>query len=296
MSGRPPSVTNIKKVCFRCRYEIRICYPYKEVRKMYVYRSKEQKSSQPIQRLKTYTIQDFTVSAAAPYTVTPLDARLMADAQHIDARKRILHRDAAFAPKRIGYIPSKGSAAEQAGIQHLQPIVPAESLILVGHGGPPVSAVLEGTFGNYRAGELALLFEINNILPVGYSGEIYLDGCDTGQRFLNQQGTSYIEHFKQELKAAYFAAGVNLGNFTVKGNIGEAYTQVSGRERVDVSAVNMDQFNDRVGELLRNDVGNHYHAKYDTNAFGRVTGTHVRLADAGGTRGEVLGKAGKLVV
>lgn len=263
---------------------------------MYIYKSKEQKSSQPIQRLKTYTIQDFTVSAAAPFTVTPLDAQLMTDAQHIDARKRVLHRDAAFVPKRIGYIPSRGSAAEQAGIQYMDPIAPAESLILVGHGEAPVSAAQEGTFGDYRAGELALLFEVNNILPVGYSGEIYLDGCDTGQRFLNQQGTSYIEHFKQELQAAYLAASVNLGNFTVKGNIGEALTQVAGRERIDISAVNMDQFNDKVGELLRNDVGNHYHAKYGTDASGRVTGTHVRLADAGGTRGEVLGKAGKLVV
>ncbi|EEG73635.1 hypothetical protein CLOHYLEM_06317 [[Clostridium] hylemonae DSM 15053] len=271
-------------------------YPYKEVRRMYRYDSKKQRTSQPIQRLKTYTIQDFTVSAAVPHTVTPLDANLMTNAQNIDARKRVRPRDAAFAPKNIGFIPSKGSAAVHAGIQNLQGIAPAESLILVSHGEPPESAVLEGEFGGYRAGELALLLQFNNILPANYSGEIYLDGCDTGQRFQNQQGTSYIEHFKQELQAAYAAANVNLGNFTVKGNIGEAVTTAAGRERIDISAVNMDQFNDRARELLRNDAGNHYHGKYGVAASGHVTGTHLRWTDAGGTRGQVLGKAGKLVV
>jgi hypothetical protein len=98
-----------------------------------------------------------------------------------------------------------------------------ELLIIVSHGSLSIS---ESLFAGNNAGNLAEI--ISKILPDNYSGQIYLDGCNTGLK-PGMDGifrSSYAEEFKEHLKTYFFTKYNKITNFTVKGNLGEAVTMI----------------------------------------------------------------------
>lgn len=105
-----------------------------------------------------------------------------------------------------------------------------ETLILVSHGLRYLPF-----FGFRTPYFLARKLFNSNILPVGYQGEIYLDGCYTGEPgpfgHLGD-GSSFAERFKVALNNLY--NNNPLGQFTVKGNLGATWTSPQGREYNDL--------------------------------------------------------------
>lgn len=116
---------------------------------------------------------------------------------------------------------------------HGNQILRDESLILVSHGARYIPI-----FGyNFPSGLAKKLYNAH-ILPLGYRGEIYLDGCHTGEPgpfgHLGD-GTSYAERFKRELiKLSTRGMFPIFGHFTVKGNLGATWTSPQGREYNDL--------------------------------------------------------------
>jgi len=107
-----------------------------------------------------------------------------------------------------------------------------ETLILVSHGARYIPI-----FGYRFPGGLAQRLYNANILPLGYSGEIYLDGCHTGEPGPFGRlgdGSSFAERFKVALNNLANANNHALGQFTVKGNLGAARTSIAGREYIDL--------------------------------------------------------------
>jgi hypothetical protein len=79
-----------------------------------------------------------------------------------------------------------------------------EPLIVIGHGQPVGYGIQANEFAGYTAVNLATL--VAGILPKGYQGEIFLNGCYTAQKsegygFLAKAGISYIDHFSAKLKS-----------------------------------------------------------------------------------------------
>ncbi len=102
-----------------------------------------------------------------------------------------------------------------------------ELLLIVSHGARYIPF-----FALKTPALLANELYFSGIFPMGYNGEIYLDGCHTGEPGLGGHlgdGSSYVERFQQaliNLSVAHGGVGINplLGGFTVKGNLGAAVT------------------------------------------------------------------------
>lgn len=114
------------------------------------------------------------------------------------------------------------------------PVGGNENLILVSHASMPHGAVLPN-FGGYNPTALANRLNVSGLLPNPYTGEIYIDGCNTARDEPGHPNTSYISLFDIALR--------NLGytQHRVKGNLGLAATQPDGREAI---TVNQDNYND----------------------------------------------------
>lgn len=115
----------------------------------------------------------------------------------------------------------------------------SENMLIVSHGEKPdrgffaflLSFLSEPIcFAGFTPQQLASI--IVSIIPNGYTGEIYLDGCYTGVPIRNLlDGSSFAEQFGTELKNKLKVLGKNA-NFTVKGNLGACATLSSGKEAV----------------------------------------------------------------
>lgn len=110
-----------------------------------------------------------------------------------------------------------------------------ENMMIVSHGARP----LVGFLRDFAIGSPAnLASRIVSIIPDGYTGEIYLDGCHTGEptALINPKlndGTSYAECFGKELVKLLKKFKKNA-HFTVKGNLGAATTTLEGREKIEL--------------------------------------------------------------
>lgn len=111
--------------------------------------------------------------------------------------------------------------------QQANQLTQSELLLLVSHGSRPIfrwTGFLDRFAGKSPNGLATELFN-SNIFPtnINYTGQIYLDGCHTGEPSMFgtlNDGSSFAERFKQSL--------LNLGlpnTFTVKGNLGAAITE-----------------------------------------------------------------------
>jgi hypothetical protein len=113
-----------------------------------------------------------------------------------------------------------------------RPLGRSERLIVVAHGAPPKEAGLLWSglprMGGYEPQPFAAV--LVKILPEGYSGTIYLDGCYTGRRLAYRPGTSFIELCAAAL--AVLRPGLDV---SVSGNIGISRTNEDGYEWVILS-------------------------------------------------------------
>lgn len=113
-----------------------------------------------------------------------------------------------------------------------RPLGRSERLIVVAHGAPPKEAGLLSSglprMGGYEPQPFAAM--LVKILPEGYSGTIYLDGCYTGRRLAYRRGTSFIELCAAAL--AVLRPGLDVN---VSGNIGISRTNDDGYEWVILS-------------------------------------------------------------
>lgn len=113
-----------------------------------------------------------------------------------------------------------------------RPLGRSERLIVVAHGAPPKEAGLLWSglprMGGYEPQPFAAM--LVKILPEGYSGTIYLDGCYTGRRLAYRRGTSFIELCAAALAVLRPGLDVNLS-----GNIGISRTNDDGYEWVILS-------------------------------------------------------------
>ncbi|MCR4768744.1 MAG: hypothetical protein K5874_00785 [Bacteroidaceae bacterium] len=121
------------------------------------------------------------------------------------------------------------------------PIAVNETVVIVSHGELPNIDENQQFFASMNATAMALY--LRNILPPGYTGQIYLDGCYTGQPVaaLND-GTSYAERVKRYL------IGMGFTGFTIKGNLGEIRIDGIGKGHVKVDNSNIGFLNQRILE------------------------------------------------
>ena len=119
------------------------------------------------------------------------------------------------------------------------PIAVNETLIIVSHGGLPNMDENQQFFAGMNAPAMALY--LRRILPPGYTGQIYLDGCYTGQPVaaLND-GTSYAERVKRYL------TGLGFTGFTIKGNLGQIRIDDIGIGHVMIENSNIGFLNQRI--------------------------------------------------
>lgn len=120
-----------------------------------------------------------------------------------------------------------------------------EDMIIVSHGVRP----LVGFLRVFALGSPAkLASRIISIIPDSYTGEIYLDGCYTGEptALINPKlndGTSFAECFGKKLVKLLKKSGKNA-NFTVKGNLGAAKTKYEaeheGKEEITLDRKSRD--------------------------------------------------------
>jgi hypothetical protein len=108
-------------------------------------------------------------------------------------------------------------------------LVNGEELRIVAHGSAPslpsfLNSGLPSLGGEAPA---ALATKVAGLFPVGYAGQIYMNGCYTATRLGFKAGTSYIELFAQAL-----AQQRSDIKFVVTGNLGPAATMGSGKERI----------------------------------------------------------------
>lgn len=187
------------------------------------------KNGETVQRVKTIVIESL-LSIFKP-------THLTRDAQNVNRRKHYIslglgniHYNYAINPS---IIPNQmlGTSAPRPvsrNFTNTGTVGINETLILVSHGARYVPI-----FAYRTPGWLARDIFNSNILPIGYSGQIYLDGCHTGEPGLLgslRDGTSFAEKFKSELIGLSHAI---YGNFTVKGNLGAAMTSGWGTEWIE---------------------------------------------------------------
>lgn len=192
----------------------------------------EGNKAKPIQRVKTIAIE------MLPF----IETHVSHDADYVNIRKHYtslnLGRDYYnYAYANITPIPPVGLVfapvhkPKSNSFGHVNTIGIHEKLILVSHGFRYIPI-----FAFRTPSMLARKVFNSNILPFGYDGQIYLDGCHTGEPgFLGtlRDGSSFAEKFKNEL-LRLSNRGVNMyGNFTVKGNLGTANTSFWGTEWIE---------------------------------------------------------------
>lgn len=173
----------------------------------------------PIQCVRTIVIEAF------PF----LPTYLTFNAITINNRKHGIHWQQFLNnggnPQMVPMISNVGTFSNPGGT-----INQNETLILVSHGSRYLPF-----FGFRTPFFLARKLFNSNILPIGYQGEIYLDGCYTGEPgpfgHLGD-GSSFAERFKVALNNLY--NNNVLGQFTVKGNLGATQTNRHGREYNDL--------------------------------------------------------------
>ena len=116
-----------------------------------------------------------------------------------------------------------------------------ENMIIVSHGARP----LVGFLRYFAVGSPEkLASRIVSIIPDGYTGEIYLDGCHTGEptALFNPKlndGTSFAECFGKELVKLLKKSKKNA-SFRVKGNLGSAITTDEGKEKIELDEKSRD--------------------------------------------------------
>lgn len=129
-----------------------------------------------------------------------------------------------------------------------------ETLILVSHGSNPLP-IFGPIFGKYNPKGLATRLLKKGIIPTGYSGLIYINGCNTanGKKDYND-GTSFISLFKNEMVNIFTEN--QLGTFHVKGNLGEASTISSveednrGKDSIIFTQNTINQLRTRIYEVI----------------------------------------------
>ena len=111
-----------------------------------------------------------------------------------------------------------------------------EDILLVSHGSAP-SFFFKSQFADYSAKNLAK--KIFKILPNGYNGLIYLDGCYTGKPYKKiDDGTSFAERFGNAL-VKLASLNKKRMKFRVKGNLGSAGTNGDGKEAITIDNDNI---------------------------------------------------------
>lgn len=241
---------------------------------MYIYEEK------PIQRVKTYIVHDFVrkTDKRKEYTESniPKDQILWENARDIQEYmiEKSLGKGKREQNRAIGNILV--SDADESKFFNKEDIGKEEPLIFVGHGvevlkGTQEHKLLFGVNGadgtkGYTASQLAVV--VRGLLPDGYSGMIYLDGCHTGEKLFENKKKSFVDYFAMEL-----GKDTRLGNFVVKGNIGAAHTEGKDRssgqessvepgEYVKITKENVQQFIDNIREIIRELPGEEQGIKY----------------------------------
>ncbi|MBR4589874.1 MAG: hypothetical protein IKO36_04340 [Bacteroidaceae bacterium] len=190
-------------------------------------------SGNTIQRLRTIAIE--TEFAPENQHVVELADRInthkhLKKDEHSSLRGDVAPSDMALNPIEI----------ENNSPNHA-PIAVNETVVIVSHGELPNIDENQQFFASMNATAMALY--LRNILPPGYTGQIYLDGCYTGQPVaaLND-GTSYAERVKRYL------IGMGFTGFTIKGNLGEIRIDGIGKGHVKVDNSNIGFLNQRILE------------------------------------------------
>lgn len=190
-------------------------------------------SGNTIQRLRTIAIE--TEFAPENQHVVELADRInthkhLKKDEHSSLRGDVAPSDMALNPIEI----------ENNSPNHA-PIAVNETVVIVSHGELPNIDENQQFFASMNATAMALY--LRNILPPGYTGQIYLDGCYTGQPVaaLND-GTSYAERVKRYL------TGLGFTGFTIKGNLGEIRIDGIGKGHVKVDNSNIGFLNQRILE------------------------------------------------
>jgi hypothetical protein len=162
-----------------------------------------------VQRVKTIAIE-----------TALLGGHIHTDAQRADSRKQNTRhggggRNITYLNFHLGF----GNIPNMAGQLNVN-----ELLLIVSHGNRPIALLpFLLLFGDKTPTSLAQQLWNSGIFPIGYHGQIYLDGCHTGEPAGTiGDGTSYAERFKQAL--VNLSGNPHLGGFTVKGNLGAAST------------------------------------------------------------------------
>lgn len=141
-----------------------------------------------------------------------------------------------------------------------------ELLILVSHGSRPTNRNRDPVFGNMTPEVFAQKIHILGILPQNYQGQIYLDGCHTGEPIGNlYDGTSFAERFKLKLETFNV-----YGNFSVKGNLGAATTGYNpdlypmGTEWIEADERSRELMYENAGNMINasNSFSQHGHRYY----------------------------------
>ncbi|WP_291528279.1 hypothetical protein [Bacteroides sp. UBA939] len=218
-----------------------------------------------IQRVKTIVIE------LLPSSPT----HLTTDAQNVNRRKHYislrLGRDQKQYERglRHGVIPPAMIAAPAPSpvansLGQIGTIGVNETLIIVSHGARYVPI-----FAFRTPAMLARGIFNSRILPVGYSGQIYLDGCHTGEPGLLGtlgDGSSYAEKFKRELRNLSGMETPSIyGDFTVKGNLGAAMTSRWGTEWIEGDNRTERLIRDNIGVLPATPLANHFDANHRRN-------------------------------
>lgn len=193
--------------------------------------TKAYKNSTAIQRVKTIVIE----------MLPSRPTHLTTDAQNINRRKHYISQGLGnvhynYGRGGGGVIPNVliGAQAPRMvsnSFSNAGNIGIDETIIIVSHGMRYIPIFAYKT-------PRGLASEVFNsqILPIGYSGQIYLDGCHTGEPGLFGDlgdGSSFVEKFKQELLNLSNHGVPLYGDFKVKGNLGAAMTASYGTEWIE---------------------------------------------------------------
>ena len=136
-----------------------------------------------------------------------------------------IKKDAILAGERRA--KKRGQKVDVKKIEELIGVGVSDDILIVSHGSRPTSSE-ESEFTDYSARELAAV--MIDKLPNEYCGEIYLDGCHTGEpRKRLNDGSSFAERFGNYLKEMAKKKNKNM-IFRVKGNLGSAATECSSKK------------------------------------------------------------------
>ncbi|MDL2309818.1 DUF4157 domain-containing protein [Parabacteroides sp. OttesenSCG-928-B22] len=258
-------------------------------------------SFETIQRVRVYTIEDKTWLGDLKKTHLTIDAarihvRQLLKEHKVYKDKNELRQEVidTVDDKATGKIPAQIYDISKEKKGYIDEMEINESLILVSHGGPPM-LVFNPIFGDYSPKKLAQLLYDTKIIPVGYSGEIYIDGCNTARgKKSYDDGTSFIHLFKKKMQKKFKN---KIGNFTVKGNLGFASTSKAGGEGITIDSSNIEEYGKRLLDIVHHSHGDKdrqkkYMAQYH-NSYKYIK-TH--FAENPSYSVDIYGKGGKYVV